>query len=215
MSEPATHRLPLRLRTSGLRYALFRAFDDGEWHILAEVVEVARGLISPEQALRSSEAAHHAPPSVDRGLLRLARSALEKKRWVEIEWRVRPSGRGGPPVREAFRIVPGQHFDPPPMRLSEQDVVDIKVRLSAGDSLRSISRDYGISRQAVANISRGVTHAGVAYVPVERTEDGPDRPTHVRVRNSPAGFARAVLKHLPSRGDRRQVIDLLRGKRRG
>lgn len=164
------HKLPIHLRTVDLRRRLFERFDDGEWHNVREAAEVARGIIKPEQAFRSSAAAGHRQPSIDKGLRRLVGMALAGE-WIDMERRIGPPLLGGPKrLSREFRIVPGQQLAPPRRRLDEQTVIDIKVRLSAGDTRAAIAKDFGVSQSTVASIARRKTHAGVPFVPVTPTE---------------------------------------------
>ncbi len=43
------------------------------------------------------------------------------------------------------------------MKLSDDDVIDIKVRLKNGEIVRSIRRDYAVGSTTLYNIKNGVT----------------------------------------------------------
>lgn len=103
-------------------------------------------------------------------------AAGERQKDLATEFQVSPSavsnlvsGKSWPQLERPKNIVT-RHGS----KLSAQDIHTIWVRLMAGETPASIGRDFGVSRQAIANIKKGR-----AWQDVPKPE--PARPARRRV----------------------------------
>ena len=102
--------------------------------------------------------------------------------------------------------------------LSEQQVIDIKLRLAAHEAPRAICRDLGLSEATVYGIRRGDHFRDVTVVPELAKLNGAAADPiegwisarRVHVRTTPEAFALQIRKHLPSPEDRQRIIDLIK-----
>jgi len=96
--------------------------------------------------------------------------------------------------------------------LSEQEVIDIKLRLRRGETGVAIARDFGIDPSTVSAIRKEKSFRDVVIIPEERSANGLHRPKRGRkvgVVPDADGFARQALRHLASPDDVRRLIALL------
>lgn len=211
MSVDRRAKLPLRLRTRGLRRALFEAFNDGAWHDVREVLPICRRLISPEVAVRTARATSPTATSADRGMLLEAITEL-RKGWLASEWE-RARGPRGRTQFSRFRIHPGQapRFSHP--ALTEQEVIDIKLRLARGEPARAIETVLGLANGVAHRIKKGQSYRTITIVSEAASVNGNGRAEGLVkplrwVEKSAEGFARAARKHLSS-DEIRHLIGLL------
>jgi len=104
-------------------------------------------------------------------------AAGERQKNLAAEFKVSPAAISNLVAGKSWPELRRTHAASPPPRGSKLTVADVQVilqRLMVGEKPGTVALDYGVTRQAIANIKKGV-----AWVDVPRPEA--PRPTRRRV----------------------------------
>lgn len=106
-------------------------------------------------------------------------AAGEPQKNLAVEFEVSPSAISNLVAGKSWPSLARPAKAPPPRHGSKLTVTDIQAilrRLMGGEKPYTVALDYGVSRQAIANIQKGKS-----WGTVPRPEAAPPRPTRRRV----------------------------------